>query len=234
MCGIAGILVAEGTQAVASLYEALLALQHRGQDAAGIVTEDNGRLCLHKDNGMVRDVFQQESINKLTGSVGIGHVRYPTAGSSCSSEAQPFYVNNPFGISLAHNGNLVNCDALKKGLRKEWRHINTGSDSEVLLNILAAALLDSLSARSASPVQDDVPPATKATDDDILYAARLCMNRCVGGCARAPPHAHPNAHAHAADAHALSLVVPRTARSGSCAQLRGGRDDHWIRHPRPA
>jgi len=181
MCGIAGAIVAEGRPAVAALYEALLALQHRGQDAAGIVTEDAGRLCLHKDNGMVRDVFSQDQITRLTGDMGIGHVRYPTAGSSCSSEAQPFYVNNPFGITLAHNGNLVNADMLKRELRKEWRHINTGSDSEVLLNILAAALLDSLSQRSASPVPDEVPIATKARDEDILYAARLCMQRCIGG-----------------------------------------------------
>ena len=116
MCGIAGALVAEGSLAVAALYEALLALQHRGQDAAGIVTEDAGRLCLHKDNGMVRDVFQQESVSKLTGDVGIGHVRYPTAGSSSCAEAQPFYVNSPYGISLGHNGNLTNAPALQREL----------------------------------------------------------------------------------------------------------------------
>ena len=193
MCGIAGALVAEGSLAVAALYEALLALQHRGQDAAGIVTEDAGRLCLHKDNGMVRDVFQQESVSKLTGDVGIGHVRYPTAGSSCSSEAQPFYVNNPFGITMAHNGNLVNTPALQAELRKQWRHINTGSDSEVLLNILAGALLDALSMRAASPVQDhgiaDASPATKratqaiigASDEDVLHAARVAVRKCIGG-----------------------------------------------------
>ena len=112
MCGIVGVLCAEGQPAVAMLYEALLALQHRGQDAAGIVTEDCGKLSLRKDNGMVRDVFTSDAISGLSGDAGIGHVRYPTAGSSCSAEAQPFYVNSPFGITLAHNGNLVNCDRL--------------------------------------------------------------------------------------------------------------------------
>ena len=111
MCGIAAILLADTSGHVNQmLFDALTMLQHRGQDAAGIVTEDAGRLCLRKNNGMVRDVFGQEHIARLTGEVGIGHVRYPTAGSSCSSEAQPFYVNNPFGITLAHNGNLVNTD----------------------------------------------------------------------------------------------------------------------------
>lgn len=220
MCGIVGAIVADGNQAVPTLYEALLALQHRGQDAAGIVTEDAGRLCLHKNNGMVRDVFQQEDIGKLVGNIGIGHVRYPTAGSSCSSEAQPFYVNNPFGITLAHNGNLVNADSLQKELRKEWRHINTGSDSEVLLNILAAALLDSLSARSASPIPDSMPTSTVARDEDVLYAARLCMHRCVGGCA----HASPCTPTLRTCAHHSRLL------SG---QLRCCRHDYRLRHRRP-
>ena len=187
MCGIVGALVAEGTPVVALLYEALLALQHRGQDAAGIVTEDKGRLCLRKDNGMVRDVFGQEHVSKLTGDIGIGHVRYPTAGSSCSAEAQPFYVNSPFGITLAHNGNLVNAAELHAELRSEWRHLNTGSDSEVLLNIFAAALMDELGARAKreSPTSDAPPGAlatiTGATDGDVLAATRNTMRRCVGG-----------------------------------------------------
>jgi len=199
MCGITGVIVAKGTPAVAVLYEALLALQHRGQDAAGIVTEDAGRLCLRKENGMVRDVFQQDHIANLTGDMGIGHVRYPTAGSSCSSEAQPFYVNSPFGITLAHNGNLINTAQLKSELQREWRHINTGSDSEVLLNILAGALLEALSGRSRGSsdetaemeVADGVPTpvtdivgaegATGPTLDDLLHAARTCISRCIGG-----------------------------------------------------
>jgi len=178
MCGIAGVLAEEGTPAVAYLYEALLALQHRGQDAAGIVTENNGRLSLRKDNGMVRDVFSQEHIAKLSGSTGIGHVRYPTAGSSCSAEAQPFYVNSPFGIMLAHNGNLVNTDAIKADLASEWRHLNTGSDSEALLNILAAALREGLNAKSPASFVGEV---RAATTDDMHAAVQTVMERCIGG-----------------------------------------------------
>ena len=106
MCGIVGIV---GTSPVnQSLYDALLVLQHRGQDAAGIMTCDNGRLHLRKDNGLARDVFDNEHMISLRGSMGIAHVRYPTAGCSSSAEAQPFYVNSPYGIALAHNGNLTN------------------------------------------------------------------------------------------------------------------------------
>ena len=116
MCGIVGVLVGKQEAAVAALYDALLALQHRGQDAAGIVTEDAGKLCLRKDNGMVRDVFGPEQLRALRGDVGIGHVRYPTAGTSSCAEAQPFYVNSPYGISLGHNGNLTNAPALQREL----------------------------------------------------------------------------------------------------------------------
>ena len=108
MCGIIGI-VGQG-EVAAALYDALTVLQHRGQDAAGIATIDGKTLKLHKANGLVRDVFDAASMAKLTGRIGIGHCRYPTAGSEGSVEAQPFYVNSPFGISLAHNGNLVNTD----------------------------------------------------------------------------------------------------------------------------
>lgn len=139
MCGIIGIV---GKNPVnQALYDGLTVLQHRGQDAAGIVTCDNGRLYLRKDNGLVRDVFVAEHMLRLTGSMGIGHVRYPTAGCSSSAEAQPFYVNSPFGISLAHNGNLTNDHALKEDLFKaDLRHINTDSDSEILLNVFAHEL----------------------------------------------------------------------------------------------
>eukprot|EP00966_Prymnesium_polylepis_P272560 6296920-Prymnesium_polylepis.1 len=150
MCGITGVLVGPGAPsnaAVGYIYDALLALQHRGQDAAGIVTDDAGRLCLRKDMGMVRDVFTPDHILNLRGDMGIGHVRYPTAGSSCSAEAQPFYVNSPYGITIAHNGNLVNADSLHAELMQEWRHINTGSDSEVLLNILASELMNRVNQR---------------------------------------------------------------------------------------
>ncbi|MEK9892903.1 MAG: amidophosphoribosyltransferase, partial [Pseudomonadales bacterium] len=139
MCGIAG---AVGRTSVSvDLYEALSMLQHRGQDAAGIVTCSGDRLTLRKDNGLVRDVFSQSHIDALEGSMGIAHVRYPTAGSSSSAEAQPMYVNSPFGICMAHNGNLINADDLNEELfRSDRRHINTSSDSEVLLNVFAHEL----------------------------------------------------------------------------------------------
>ncbi|EKL22458.1 amidophosphoribosyltransferase [Vibrio cholerae HC-61A2] len=113
-------------------------LQHRGQDAAGICTIESNRFRLRKANGLVRDVFEAKHMQRLQGNVGIGHVRYPTAGSSSASEAQPFYVNSPFGITLAHNGNLTNANQVRQKLfEKDRRHVNTTSDSEVLLNVLA-------------------------------------------------------------------------------------------------
>jgi amidophosphoribosyltransferase len=139
MCGIAGIVSSEEVNQ--ELYEALTVLQHRGQDAAGIVTYEGGRLHLRKDSGLVRDVFQTRHMLKLKGNMGIAHVRYPTAGCTSSAEAQPFYVNSPYGITLAHNGNLTNAEMLKKELfAEDQRHINTDSDSEVLLNIFAHEL----------------------------------------------------------------------------------------------
>ena len=141
MCGVVGVV---GTAPVnQALYDALLVLQHRGQDAAGIVTCDElGRLHLRKDNGLVRDVFQTQHMHTLRGNMGIGHVRYPTAGTSSSAEAQPFYVNSPFGITLGHNGNLINARELKQALfATDRRHINTDSDSEILLNVFAQELL---------------------------------------------------------------------------------------------
>ncbi len=136
MCGIVGIV---GKSAVApSLYDALTMLQHRGQDAAGIATLDGYRIKLHKATGLVRDAFRRSDMLHLTGSVGIGHVRYPTAGTDDSSEAQPFYVNSPYGIALGHNGNLINTEELTQELfDSDRRHLNTNSDSEVLLNVLA-------------------------------------------------------------------------------------------------
>jgi amidophosphoribosyltransferase len=139
MCGIVGIVGHEPVNQF--LYDALTVLQHRGQDAAGIVTEDAGQLYSRKSNGLVRDVFQQRHMLRLKGNMGIGHVRYPTAGCSSSSEAQPFYVNSPFGICLSHNGNLTNAAELADLLvREDRRHLNTGSDSEVLLNVFAHEL----------------------------------------------------------------------------------------------
>lgn len=139
MCGIVGI-VGKGLVNQA-IYDALTVLQHRGQDAAGIATCDQGRFCLHKANGLVRDVFSADDMRKLTGDYGIGHVRYPTAGSSSVAEAQPFYVNSPYGIMLAHNGNLTNTDELIGDIyASDYRHINTRSDSEALLNVFAHEL----------------------------------------------------------------------------------------------
>jgi amidophosphoribosyltransferase len=139
MCGIVGIV--GQSEVAAQLYDGLTVLQHRGQDAAGIATADGGKLRVHKGNGLVRDVFDAASMSLLAGRVGIAHCRYPTAGSEGSDEAQPFYVNSPFGIALAHNGNLVNTDALRREVfEQDRRNVNTESDSEVLLNVFAHEL----------------------------------------------------------------------------------------------
>ncbi|MGO2508688.1 MAG: amidophosphoribosyltransferase [Vibrio hibernica] len=136
MCGIVGIVGV--TPVNQSIYDALTVLQHRGQDAAGIITIDSNRFRLRKANGLVKDVFEAKHMQRLQGTVGVGHVRYPTAGSSSASEAQPFYVNSPYGITLAHNGNLTNANEIREWLFEQGRrHVNTTSDSEVLLNILA-------------------------------------------------------------------------------------------------
>ena len=139
MCGIVGIVSNKPVNQ--SIYDALIVLQHRGQDAAGIMTDDEGTLCQRKDNGLVQDVFQRKHMLRLSGSMGIGHVRYPTAGMSSSAEAQPFYVNSPYGICLGHNGNLTNTSELQQLLRRQdKRHLNTGSDTEALLNVFAHEL----------------------------------------------------------------------------------------------
>ena len=141
MCAIVGVSTNKPNVCL-TLYNALTVLQHRGQDAAGMATSDEfGHLCVHKDNGLVRDVFKDSDMVHLTGSIGIGHTRYPTAGSYNFEEAQPFYVNSPYGIVLVHNGNLVNTNKLRDEVFKDdYRHINTSSDSEVLLNVFAHAL----------------------------------------------------------------------------------------------
>ncbi len=139
MCGIIGIVAKQFVNQ--AIYDGLTVLQHRGQDAAGMVTYHNGRLFLRKNNGLVRDVFHTRHMLNLKGNMGMGHVRYPTAGCSSSAEAQPFYVNSPYGITLAHNGNLTNEEELKRDLfQAGLRHLNTDSDSEVLLNVLAHEL----------------------------------------------------------------------------------------------
>ena len=140
MCGILGVVAQSPVNQL--LYDGLLTLQHRGQDASGIVTAQHNTFHMHKGLGMVRDVFRTRNMRALVGNMGIGHVRYPTAGSASSSaEAQPFYVNSPFGVVLGHNGNLTNAVELNEELfRADLRHVNTNSDSEVLLNVLAHEL----------------------------------------------------------------------------------------------
>jgi amidophosphoribosyltransferase len=166
MCGIVGIV---GTSAVNQrLYDALTMLQHRGQDAAGITTSSEGELCVRKGSGLVRDVFQQHHMLELRGNVGIAHVRYPTAGCEGAAEAQPFYVNAPYGICLGHNGNLTNAAELADVLiREDRRHLNTSSDSEVLLNVFASELQRIGAAR--------ISPA------DIFAALAAVYRRCRGG-----------------------------------------------------
>mgnify|MGYP006222444959 FL=1 len=165
MCGIVGIYSQKNVNT--ELYDALTVLQHRGQDAAGIVTCQDGHLFQKKGLGLVRSVFRSRDMENLTGNYGIGHVRYPTSGSSGPALAQPFYVNSPYGISLAHNGNLVNSAKLSSLLYKtDKRHLNTDSDSEVILNVLAHELDK---AHSLSP-----------TAEDIFAAVTKLHERCSG------------------------------------------------------
>ena len=169
MCGIVGIV--GNTPVSQYLYDSLTVLQHRGQDAAGIVTIHDNMFRLRKGNGLVKDVFHTRHMMRLEGTIGIGHIRYPTAGTSSSSEAQPFYTNAPFGLSLAHNGNLTNADSLREWLfTKARRHVNTNSDSELLLNVLAHELQQS---ESLTLTPDDVFTAIKAVHKHVkgAYAA---------------------------------------------------------------
>jgi amidophosphoribosyltransferase len=165
MCGIAGIVSNDNVNQ--ELYEALTVLQHRGQDAAGIVTCEGDRFHLRKDSGLVRDVFHTRHMRSLVGGMGIAHVRYPTAGCTSSAEAQPFYVNSPYGIALAHNGNLTNAPELKHDLFVEdQRHLNTDSDSEVLLNVFAHELQEIGKLRIGA--------------DDVFQAVSAVHRRCKG------------------------------------------------------
>ena len=166
MCGIVGI-VGQSTVSP-SIYDALTVLQHRGQDAAGILTWADGRVHIHKENGLVADVFKQRDMDLLVGNVGIGHVRYPTAGSSGADEAQPFYTNSPFGISIVHNGNLINADELKEMLfHTDRRHLNTDSDSEIILNVFAHGLHQHGDHR--------------LTPEVVFKSVREVHERCIGG-----------------------------------------------------
>ncbi|WP_151704675.1 amidophosphoribosyltransferase [Nitrincola alkalilacustris] len=166
MCGIVGIVATSFVNQ--TIYDALTVLQHRGQDAAGMVTCAGDRFFMRKDNGLVNEVFRTRHMKRMEGNMGIGHVRYPTAGSSSSAEAQPFYVNSPYGIALAHNGNLTNAEQLADDIfRADLRHINTTSDSEVLLNVFAHEL------QRLGKLQP--------TAEDIFQAVEQVHARCQGG-----------------------------------------------------
>lgn len=166
MCGISGIIATANVNQ--DLFDALTALQHRGQDAAGIVTSDAGKLYMRKGNGLVRDVIRTRHMLYLQGRMGLGHVRYPTAGTTNPAEAQPFYVNSPYGITLAHNGNLTNAESLKKELsRSNLRHLNTNSDTEILLNVFAHELQQLQKA--------DLTP------EDVFTTVSHVHQRCRGG-----------------------------------------------------
>jgi amidophosphoribosyltransferase len=167
MCGIIGVVSSQPVNQL--LYDGLQLLQHRGQDAAGIVTADGSKFHMHKGMGMVRDVFRTRDMRNLLGTAGIAHVRYPTAGSASSpAEAQPFYVNSPFGIVLGHNGNLTNTEALQTELYlDDLRHVNTGSDSEVLLNVFAHELQRGVQGH-------------RLTVDDVFKAVSGVHRRCKG------------------------------------------------------
>ncbi len=166
MCGVVGIVGAQPVNQ--ALYDALTVMQHRGQDAAGIFTWGKDGLRQHKSNGLVRDVFRHRHMQGLTGNIGIGHIRYPTAGGARASEAQPFYVNSPYGICLGHNGNLTNSEELAEMLaRQDRRHINTGSDSEVLLNVFAHELQTRVNGHLSA--------------ETIFDAVEAVHKRCKGG-----------------------------------------------------
>lgn len=168
MCGIVGIVSGSGNYVNQEIYDSLTILQHRGQDAAGIVTAQGGRFYQRKENGFVKDVFRTRHMRDLHGTTGIGHVRYPTAGSSSSAEAQPFYVNSPYGIAMGHNGNLTNAEEVAEELyRTDLRHLNTNSDSEVLLNVFAHELMQQ--------------KKLFINHEDVFNAVRNVHNRVKGG-----------------------------------------------------
>ena len=168
MCGIIGILAPYAVNQ--ALYDGLTIVQHRGQDAAGIMTSDGNRVYLRKDNGLVRDVFHTRDMLQLKGTMGVGHARYPTAGCDSRAEAQPFYVNSPFGIGLGHNGNLTNAAPLREELfRQDLRQLNTSSDSEILLNIFAHELHAAIGTSSL-----------RAAPEDLFNAVSGVYKRCNG------------------------------------------------------
>ncbi len=206
MCGIVAIFSHQPVNQM--LYDALQLLQHRGQDAAGIVTMDGSMFHMHKNMGMVRDVFRTRDMRNLIGNVGIAHVRYPTAGSAASpAEAQPFYVNSPFGIVLGHNGNLTNTETLQQELfLDDLRHVNTGSDSEVLLNVLAHELQEAVHGH-------------RLTADDVFTAVGGVHRRCKGAYAVV---------AMIAGFGILAFRDPNGIRPLTIGHMAGEAGDEWI------
>src|SRR4029450_4642815 len=209
MCGIVGVISKAPVNQL--IYDALLLLQHRGQDAAGIVTMQGTKCFMQKARGMVRDVFRTRNMRALPGRVGLGQVRYPTAGNAYSEEeAQPFYVNAPYGIVLVHNGNLTNATALKQELFDiDRRHINTGSDTEVLINVLAHELERAARDRQLSPEE--------------VFAAVAAVPRRVAGARAAAPVPAPRP-----DPGPRASRVPRSVRHPT-ARLRRGPRPRWAR-----
>eukprot|EP01051_Picozoa_sp_SAG22_P003816 SAG22_NODE_191_length_15699_cov_19.660192_8_plen_340_part_00 len=213
MCGIIAVLLGDKEECCNQLlFDGLTVLQHRGQDAAGIVTaRENGQLCLRKSTGLVSDVFKQHHMNDLVGNMGIAHNRYPTAGNSSSAEAQPFYTNTPYGLCLAHNGNLTNGDALKQQLFDSLRHVNTTSDSELLLNILADELMTT--AKPKAPI----------TPEDVFSAVRNVHARCRGGYAAVALVSNGGIIAFR-DPHGIRPLVFGT----KAAKVAGGKADYVV------
>ena len=174
MCGVVGIVSQSEVSPI--IYDALTILQHRGQDAAGIATSTNNRFFIRKQLGLVRDVIRNQHVINLRGQMGIGHVRYPTAGSEDRELAQPMYVNSPFGISISHNGNLTNHEELKRTLKEQdLRHLNTDSDSEVLLNVFAHELQKQ---GSTNPTSKEIFAAVKGLHRRVrgAYSVVIMIN----------------------------------------------------------
>jgi hypothetical protein len=205
-CGVVGVILADPNKHVNQMiFDALTVLQHRGQDAAGMVTCEQKRLHLRKDNGLVQSVFTQEAMVQLRGPMGIGHCRYPTAGSASCAEAQPLYTNFPYGLCIAHNGNLTNAQTLKHQVEGMCRHVNTNSDSELLLNIFSEAL-----AKVRSEAGDDLDA------DAIFYACSCAFKKCIGG--------------YAVRALPLPLLC-RAARARERERRRARRGGAWSAWP---
>ncbi len=227
MCGIVGVVSQSPVNQL--IYDSLLLLQHRGQDAAGIATANGSNFHMHKANGMVRDVFRTRNMRSLPGTVGIGQVRYPTAGSASSEEeAQPFYVNAPFGIILAHNGNLTNWQQLKDEMfRVDRRHINTNSDTEVMLNVLAHELQ-----LSSSGLQLDPAALFKAVSGVHRRVARVVCNRVADRGLR--PARVPRPVRHPAALHRQAGNAARHRMDAGVGIGRAGRHRLRIRARRAA